>query len=145
MSRILLADGDVYSCGFIYRILIKKKIGTSIEIVNDGFCAYDRMLSNEYELAIIDESLPSFSGLHLIRRLREVGIRTKMLLISDRTDAFMAKEALLNGAQDLIEKPILLESFVYSLNKHISDEKLNLYEWTQRLNWSSMNKSRSQS
>lgn len=139
MSRILLADGDVYSCGFIHRILTKKRVGTSVEVVNDGFCAYDRMLSNEYDLAIIDESLPNLSGLNVIRKLREVGKNTKIIMLSDRADHLMAKEALLNGAQDLIEKPILLDSFVYSLYRNMRDEKSNLYEWVQKLNWPKAN------
>ncbi|MBT7421240.1 MAG: response regulator [Gemmatimonadetes bacterium] len=142
MSRILLADGDVYSCGFIYRILTKKRVGTSVEVVNDGFCAYDRMLSKEYDLAIIDESLPNLSGLNVIRKLREVGKNTKIIMLSDRADPLMAKEALLNGAQDLIEKPILLDSFVYSLYRNMRDEKSNLYEWVQKLNWPKANKIR---
>jgi DNA-binding response OmpR family regulator len=139
MSRILLADGDVYSCGFIHRILTKKRVGTSVEVVNDGFCAYDRMLSKEYDLAIIDESLPNLSGLNVIRKLREVGKNTKIIMLSDRADHLMAKEALLNGAQDLIEKPILLDSFVYSLYRNMRDEKSNLYEWVQKLNWPKAN------
>ena len=139
MSRILLADGDVYSCGFIHRILTKKRVGTSVEVVNDGFCAYDRMLSKEYDLAIIDESLPNLSGLKVIRKLREVGKNTKIIMLSDRADHLMAKEALLNGAQDLIEKPILLDSFVYSLYRNMRDEKSNLYEWVQKLNWPKAN------
>lgn len=139
MSRILLADGDVYSCGFIHRILTKKRVGTSVEVVNDGFCAYDRMLSKEYDLAIIDESLPNLSGLNVIRKLREVGKNTKIIMLSDRADHLMAKEALLNGAHDLIEKPILLDSFVYSLYRNMRDEKSNLYEWVQKLNWPKAN------
>ena len=51
----------------------------------------------------------------------------------------MAKEALLNGAQDLIEKPILLDSFVYRLYRNMRDEKSNLYEWVQKLNWPKAN------
>ena len=143
MSRILIADGDIYSCGFIHRILIKKGIGTSVEIVNDGFCAYDRLLSNVYDLAIIDESLPSLSGLNVIRKLREAGKKIKIVMIANKTDPHMAKEILLSGAQDLIEKPILLDSFVYSLNRYIRDDKLNIYEWVQKLNGPTENKSRS--
>ena len=131
MSRILVADGDRDSCGFIYRILLKRRIGEFVEVANDGFCAYGRLRSDDCDLAILDRGLPGLPGLDLVRKLRAEKVKTKVILLCDRADPELAKEVVLSGAQDLLQKPILLDSLVYSLRRCLQREKLNKYEWAQ--------------
>ena len=134
MARILIADGDTLSRGYIHRILLKRQIGQSVELTGDGFCAYASLLSNEYDLAIIDASLPNFS-VGTIRKLRARGVQTKIVVLCDLASPRLAQEVVLSGAQDLVEKPILLDSFVYSLKRHLDKNRSDVYAEIQSANW----------
>ena len=58
MKRILIADGDADSCGYIGRILIRRKICDSIDVVDDGAYVCEKLVSGAYGLAIIELDLP---------------------------------------------------------------------------------------
>ena len=134
MARILIADGDTPSRGYIHRILSKRQIGQSVGLTGDGFCAYASLLSNEYDLAIIDASLPNFS-IDSIRKLRARGVQTKIVVLCELASPRLAREVVLSGAQDLVEKPILLDSFVYSLKRHLDKNRSDVYADIQSANW----------
>ena len=134
MARILIADADTHSRGYIHRILIKRQIGQSVGLMTDCFCAYASLLSNGYDLAIIDASLPNFS-VSTIRELRARGVTTKIVVLCDLASPQLAQEVVLSGAQDLVERPILLDSFVYSLKRHLDKNRLDVYAEIQGANW----------
>ncbi len=134
MAGILIADADTRVCGYIYRILSKRQIGQSVELTTDCFCAYASLLSNEYDLAIIDAPLPNFS-VGTIRKLRTRGAKTKIVVLCDLASPCLAREVVLSGAQDLVEKPILLDSFVYSLKRHLDKNRVDVYAEIQSANW----------
>jgi len=55
---------------------------------------------------LIDAKLPGMSGLDLLRRLKDTGIRLPSIMITGNGDVAMAVEAMKAGAQDFIEKPV---------------------------------------
>jgi len=136
MKRILIADGDADSCGYIGRILIRRKICDSIDVVHDGAYVCEKLVSAAYGLVIIGLDLPDVSGLRVIRNIRENGLDVPTLSLASRPDPLLAAQVVLSGAQDLIFKPILLCSFVYSIKKIRDNRRLGRCDMLRRLNLS---------
>jgi two-component system response regulator FixJ len=54
---------------------------------------------------ISDVRMPEMSGLQLLRRLKEIGVRLPVIMITGHADVSIAVEAMKAGAADFIEKP----------------------------------------
>jgi two-component system response regulator FixJ len=71
---------------------------------------------------VTDVRMPDISGLDLLRRVRESGVRLPVIVITGHGDVPLAVEAMKAGAVDFIEKPfddeILLRSIRSALDAH---------------------------
>lgn len=54
---------------------------------------------------VSDVRMPGMDGLALQRRLRELGVRTPMIIMTGHADVALAVEAMKAGAIDFLEKP----------------------------------------
>lgn len=76
---------------------------------------------------VTDIRMPGMSGIELIRRLAEIGVRTPVIVITGHGDVPMAVEAMKLGAVDFFEKPfdddMLLASIRAALDRRSDDGK----------------------
>jgi two-component system response regulator FixJ len=81
---------------------------------------------------VTDVRMPDISGLDLLRRLRELGVRMPVIVITGHGDVQLAVEAMKIGARDFIEKPfdddVLLGAVRSALNE---GERLALQQANQ--------------
>ena len=59
----------------------------------------------DYDIIILDLTLPDIDGVQVLRRLREATIRTPVLILSGRGALEAKVEGLKNGADDYLTKP----------------------------------------
>lgn len=57
-------------------------------------------------LVVLDADLPGFSGLHLLAEFRRRNVETPVLIISGDDHASLRGEALANGANGFLQKPV---------------------------------------
>ena len=99
--RLLIAEDDLAEvlCAFF------EKNRFSVDTVNDGFSAYEYASSGEYDAIVLDVMMPKMNGVDVLRRLREEGIKTPVMMLTakaqkdDRITGFNA------GADDYLPKP----------------------------------------
>lgn len=77
----------------------------SVDVVNDGFSAYEYGISGEYDAIILDVMMPKMNGIRVLQRLRAKGMKTPIMMLTakgqkeDRITGFNA------GADDYLPKP----------------------------------------
>jgi two-component system, LuxR family, response regulator FixJ len=76
---------------------------------------------------VTDVRMPGMSGLDLVRRLKALGIRLPVIVMTGHADVPLAVEAMREGVLDFIEKPfdddVLLTSIRSALDTHAKTEQ----------------------
>jgi len=80
-----------------------------VEEAVDGPDALDFLRRNTVDLMVLDLGLPGLDGLEVIRRLREAGNVTPIIVLSSRDDEKGKVAALDLGADDYVTKPFGVE------------------------------------
>ena len=75
------------------------------DVCHDGESGLDNALSGIYDLVILDVMLPRLDGFTLLRRLREQGSTTPVLMLTARSDVSDRVEGLDCGADYYLTKP----------------------------------------
>jgi len=101
--KILLAEDEVDLNNVVTRYL--KKNGYSIDSVLDGEEALDYLEYGEYDLVILDIMMPKVDGFEVIKKLRNKGNHTSILMLTARDNADDKVKGLDLGADDYIVKP----------------------------------------
>jgi two-component system response regulator FixJ len=74
-----------------------------------GYASGLELLEHVAELArgliITDVRMPGMTGLELVARLKQMGVRLPIIVLTGHADVAMAVEAMKSGAIDFIEKP----------------------------------------
>ena len=101
--KILLAEDEVDLNNVVTRYL--KKNGYSVDSVLDGEEALDYLEYSEYDLVILDIMMPKVDGFEVIKKLRNKGNHTSILMLTARDSAEDKVKGLDLGADDYIVKP----------------------------------------
>ena len=70
---------------------------------------------------VTDVRMPGISGIDLLRRLRELGIRMPVVVMTGHGDVQLAVEAMKIGARDFIEKPFDDETLLGAVRAALDD------------------------
>ena len=92
--------------------------GWVVEVVDDGRAAYSAALGDDgaaYDVLLLDWMLPAMEGVTVCRRLREVGVRTPVLMLTARTTVPDRVSGLEAGADDYLVKPFDLDELIARL------------------------------
>lgn len=79
--------------------------GYAVTCAGDGQQALHRGLVEDFDLAVLDRSLPARDGLEVLRAWRSRGMATPTLVLSARGAADDRVEGLDAGAEDYLAKP----------------------------------------
>ena len=101
--KILLAEDEVDLNNVVTRYL--KKNGYSVDSVLDGEEALNYLEYSEYDLVILDIMMPKVDGFEVIKKLRDKGNHTSVLMLTARDSADDKVKGLDLGADDYIVKP----------------------------------------
>lgn len=102
-QKILIVDDDVAIQKLLAKIAINE--GLEAQVCGDGEIALNLALNNNYDLILIDISLPSLDGFQMISMIRKQNNMTPIIIISGDSDDYNALYGLEIGADDYIVKP----------------------------------------
>ncbi len=101
--NIFLIEDDVQVSGFIKKGLVEA--GHSIQVESSGRLGLEMALNKNFDVIILDRMLPELDGIKIIRRLKESGSLTPILILSALGDVDDRVEGLKNGGDDYLAKP----------------------------------------
>jgi DNA-binding response OmpR family regulator len=101
-TRVLLVDDDVELAELVGEYLARE--GFVLDAEDDGQRGVERVLSGDYQLAVLDVMLPGVSGFDLLRSIRAVSA-VPVLMLTARGDDVDRIVGLELGADDYLSKP----------------------------------------
>ncbi len=101
--KILVIEDDAESARYIAKGL--RESGLVVDIASNGRDGLIRVLSEDYDLAIVDRMLPELDGLSLVERLRGAGKATRVLFLSAMSGVEDRVRGLRSGGDDYLAKP----------------------------------------
>lgn len=102
MAKILLVDDEPRIVAFLAKGL--KRQHHESESAFDGRQALDKVLSDNFDLVLLDLGLPKIDGFDVIAGLRKTNQSTPVMIITARGEADCAR-AIELGADDCLHKP----------------------------------------
>lgn len=122
-SKILIIDDDN-----LVNISLKKaliRLNFDVESCLNANEAFDFINSYEPDVILLDIYLTSTNGIDLLKKMREKGINTPVIMITGYADVNIAVQAIKAGAQDFLLKPLDLEQLKVVVNNAIEKIELN--------------------
>lgn len=104
--RFVIIEDDVSVRKITSNIIKKYNLGTVVAECGDGLKAEAIVADYSPDVALVDLLLPGQDGVELIRKLKEKGVDTSFIMISESTSQPMITKAYETGIDFYIHKPI---------------------------------------
>ncbi|MBW2387491.1 MAG: sigma-54-dependent Fis family transcriptional regulator [Deltaproteobacteria bacterium] len=121
-AKILIAD-DEQSIRFVLREALEAE-GHSVEEVEDGDRALEKLASGQFDVAFLDIRMPGLTGLELLDQMRASGSETAAVIITAESTMENAVEAMKRGALDYLVKPFSLAEVAALAEKSLATRRL---------------------
>jgi two-component system NtrC family response regulator len=121
-AAILVVDDEPGMRNFLQRAL--KNRCALLEVAGSAEEAEALRLRYQFDLLLVDISLPGLSGLEWLKQLRGRGVRTHVIYMTAYADLNMAVEALRNGADDFVIKPFRTEQVFLAMQRALQKKQI---------------------
>jgi len=111
--HVLLVEDDLEIQTFLKRSLAEA--GYQIDAAGDGKTAQLLAVEGKHDALIVDLGLPDQDGIGLILRLRQLGVRAPVLILSARRSVDDRVRGLEQGGDDYLTKPFALAELLARL------------------------------
>lgn len=103
MSRILLVDDNVELAESVAHLLTSEN--HTVEVVHTGNEGWELARTSQYDMLILDWDLPDLNGINILKRVRNAGCTTPVLMLTGHTSGSDKELGLDTGADDYLTKP----------------------------------------
>jgi DNA-binding response OmpR family regulator len=119
--NVLAIEDNQLTADLLIRTLSRS--GYSLDVCHRGGDGLERLVSEQYDVILLDLSLPDMDGLNVCREVRNRGDNTPILMLSARDQLLDRVEGLRIGADDYLTKPfktVELEARIQALVRRAS-------------------------
>lgn len=103
-TRILCMEDDPGAARLVQKTL--SRAGFTVSVARNGQEGLDMNNTEDYELLIVDQSMPILEGLEVLRRLTLQKSSTPAIIVTGHGDEYLAVEAMKLGARDYVVKDV---------------------------------------
>jgi two-component system copper resistance phosphate regulon response regulator CusR len=111
--RLLLVEDEIDIQSFLRHSL--EEAGYEVEVASDGKTAERLAVESTFDILIVDLGLPDQDGITLILKLRQLGVRAPVLILSARRSVDDRVRGLEQGGDDYLTKPFALAELLARL------------------------------
>jgi two-component system copper resistance phosphate regulon response regulator CusR len=127
--RLLLVEDEVEIQSFLQRSLTEA--GYQVEAAGDARTAERLTIESMHDVLVVDLGLPDEDGLSLILRLRQLGLRAPVLILSARRSVDDRVRGLEQGGDDYLTKPFALAELLARLRNLVKRNSSSVAEATR--------------
>lgn len=117
MANILIVEDEKNIARFVELELMHEQ--HQVTVCHDGRTGLDTALSGEFDLILLDIMLPGLSGLEILRRLRQTGQKTPIIMLTAKDDISDRVAGLDSGADDYLTKPFAIEELLARIRRSL--------------------------
>jgi len=121
--KVLIADDHAIVREGVKQIVKTLPEVSLIEEATDGNDAFSKICNTEYDLVILDISMPGMSGLDILQRIKDRNIQTHLLIFSFYPQEQYAIRAFKLGASGYLSKDSAFEELAKAIRKITTGEK----------------------
>jgi DNA-binding response OmpR family regulator len=108
--RVLVIEDERRMAAYICKALLEESF--AVDCAHDGQAGYELAATYEYDVIVLDLMLPRVDGMTVCRRLRDIGNRASVLILSARDMVDDRVNGLNAGADDYLVKPFATAELV---------------------------------
>ena len=110
MKRVLLVDDEPRAVAVLREFFVRFQHGHAYDITSAQSIAeaVDILLRELFDLILLDMVMPRIGGLDLLKRIRDLGVKAPVLMMTGGWDTRQEAEALSAGAFGYLHKPFAL-------------------------------------
>lgn len=125
--RVLVIEDEQRLAGTLADMI--DDMGYDAEVRHDGTGGLDAALNQSYDAIVLDVMLPGLNGFEVLGRLRSLGVRTPVMMLSARTEVDDRVRGLDLGADYYLTKPFENEEFRACLRAVIRRQGELVTDW----------------
>lgn len=103
--RILLVDDNVETSKLFKEVLVLD--GFDVSVAYDGQEALERLKVERFDLVLLDIQMPKLDGIGFLEKVKtdeEVGLETKVVMLTNLGDEDLVRKAISLGAMGYVSK-----------------------------------------
>lgn len=112
--RILVVEDEVKLAGHLARAL--EHDGHDSRVAHDGKVALVEARDGSYDLIVLDLELPRMDGFEVLKQLRDLGVQSRVIMLTARGELPDKVAGLKSGADDYLTKPFAMNELVARVN-----------------------------
>lgn len=102
--KVIVVDDDVNILNYFKNLFSIK--GFQLDTALSGYIALEKARKRKYHLAFLDIRLPGMNGLEVMKHLKKIQPNILTIMISGYFDEDILSEAIAEGAEDYLHKPL---------------------------------------
>jgi two-component system, response regulator YesN len=127
MFKVLIIDDEFRIREGLKSIIEWEEYGIEIAgEASNGREALDLILKLKPNIIITDIKMPAMDGIELIKEIRNLGLNTRIVVLSGYDDFKLVKSAMKYGAENYLLKPVNSEELKITLSEIVDDLNKNI-------------------
>ncbi len=115
ITLLLADDHDLFRQGLSSLLLSSPHLEILAQ-VDDGNKALQGIKRHQPDVALLDMTMPGMTGLQVCRELQQLGLPTKVVILTMHDDLLLAQEILQSGASGFVLKDNTFDEVIDAIN-----------------------------
>jgi|WetSurMetagenome_2_1015567.scaffolds.fasta_scaffold285401_2 two-component system, OmpR family, alkaline phosphatase synthesis response regulator PhoP len=118
--RILFVDDDTSLNRILLKILTDQ--GYHVDVAMDGLTALNKLQSNTYDAAIMDNNLPEMNAIDVLRKVHDKNVTRKVIMITAVDELELSREGAQLGIRAVLAKPFDMDTVISTIDRVCQSE-----------------------